>query len=182
MSSDEDDEAEEDWRIAKLYAAADKASADDFALLLDEVGTKDAIVMGGVMMDALCARAHFVVMALLDADDGSIAECIEGRRKLLKAAVAAGGVGAGVALLSAIEGWVCSEVEEGEAREAALSSFGEVLKAVWEWDIVSEVDLREWQADERAARNLRVHAADARRMHERGRVFLEWIDRGEGGE
>ena len=75
--------------------------------------------MGSMMMDSACARAHVVVMALLDADDGSVAQCVEARRKLLKAAVDGGGGGAGAALVAAIEGWVCSEVEEGEEREGA---------------------------------------------------------------
>jgi len=156
-SSDEEEvEVEEDWRIAKLYGAADKATPESFSALLDELGTKSAVVQGGMMLDHHIARSHFVVMALLDADDGSLAECIEARRALLKAAVEGGGEGAGVALVSAMEAWVCTEVEEGEAREAAISSFNAALRALFEWDVVEEEDLRAWQADERAARLLQV--------------------------
>ena len=53
---------------------------------------------------------------------------------------------------------------------------------MWEYDVVSEEEVRAWQLDERAARYLRVQPADAQRFHERGRVFLEWLDRGEGDE
>lgn len=40
---------------------------------------------------------------------------------------------------------------------AAISSFDGALKALWEWEVVCEEELREWQADERAARNLQVN-------------------------
>ena len=62
-SSDEDEEPEEDYRIAKLYGAADKSTPEQFATLVDEVGTKDAIVYGGICTDAPSARAHFILMA-----------------------------------------------------------------------------------------------------------------------
>ena len=150
--SDDEDEAEEDWRIAKLYGAADKSSPEAFAALVDEVGTKDAVVFGGVMMDRPTARAHFVVLALIDLDDGSLAECLIARRGLLKAAVEAGGEGAGSALIAALEGLLCSPstAVEGEVRESAISSFDEALKVLWEYEVVSEDELRAWQADERA--------------------------------
>lgn len=178
-SSSEAEVAEEDWRIAKLFGVADKATPEEFAALLGEVGTKNAVVHGSMMLDPLVARSHFVVMALLDADDGSLAECVEARKDLLKAAVAAGGAGAGAALVSAMESWVCTEVAVGDARETAITSFDKALRVLFEWDIVPEEDLRSWQADERAARLLQVSRADAIRIHERGRVFCEWVDRGE---
>eukprot|EP00967_Tisochrysis_lutea_P037489 scaffold45050_cov32-Tisochrysis_lutea.AAC.1 len=179
MSSSDDADAEvaEDWRIAKLYAAADKVTPDDFAQLLDQLGTEGAVVAGSMMLDRLAARSHFVVMALLDADDGSLAECIENRRALLRATVRTGGDGAGVALVAAIESWVCSELE-GTLREVAISSFDDALRALFEWDVVQEEELRSWQADERAARLLNVPQGDAIRIHDRGRVFCEWLDRG----
>lgn len=179
--SDDEEEVEEDFRIAKLYGAADKLEPDAFAALVDEVGTKDAVVFGSMMMDPPAARAHFVVMALIDLDDGSLAECVEARRKLLKAAVKAGGAGAGAALVAAIEGLLCSpsSAVEGEAKEAAMSSFDAALKVMWEYEVVSEDELRAWQADERAGRNYQVSNADAVRLHEKGREFLEWVDAGE---
>jgi hypothetical protein len=179
-SSSEAEVAEEDWRIAKLFSVADKATPEEFATLLAEVGTKNAVVHSSMMLNPLIARSHFVVMALLDADEGSLAECIEARKGLLQAAVAAGGAGAGIALVSAMESWVCTEVAEGDAREAAITSFDEALRMLFEWDIVPEEDLRSWQADERAARLLQVSQADAIRIHERGRIFCDWIDQGEG--
>jgi hypothetical protein len=179
-SSGEAEEAEEDWRIARLFGAASKATPQEFAALLGELGTKDAVVHGGMMLDPLIARSHFVVMALLDADDGSLAECVEARKGLLRTAVQAGGAGAGAALVAAMESWVCTEVEEGDAREAAITSFDQALRMLFEWDIVPEEDLRAWQANERAARLLQVSRADAERIHERGRVFCDWVDRGEG--
>lgn len=178
-SGDEDEEPEEDYRIAKLYAAADKSTPEQFAALVDEVGTKDAIVYGGICTDAPSARAHFVLMALLDAEDGSVVECVEARRALLKAVVAGGGDGAGRNLVAALEGWICSELE-AEAREEAISSFNKALKVLWEYEVVEEEELRAWQADERAGRYLRVPTAEAQRLHDRGRVFLEWVDHGEG--
>ena len=106
------------------------------------------------------------------------AECLEMRFKLLRSTVAAGGAGAGTALIAALEGLVCSA--KGELREASMSSFGEALKVLWEREVVSEDELRAWQADERAGRHYRVSAADAIRLHERGREFVEWVDQGEG--
>ena len=179
--SDDEDEPEEDWRIAKLYGVADKSSPEEFAALVDEVGTRDAVCFGSVMMDRPSARAHFVVLALIDLDDGSLAECLTARRALLKAAVAAGGAGAGSALLAALEGLLCSPATavEGEARESAMTSFDEALKVLWEYEVVSEDEVRLWQADERAGRNYQVSGADAIRLHEKGREFLEWVDEGE---
>ena len=177
--SDDEEEVEEDPRIATLYGKADKLSPEAFAALVDELGTKNAVVMGGMCTDHPTARAHFVVMALIDLDDGSLPECLETRWKLLKAAVAAGGDGAGVALVAALEGLVCSDAVEGEAREAAISGFDKSLKSLWEREVVSEDELRAWQADERAGRHYRVQAADAQRLHDRGREFLEWVDHGE---
>ena len=103
-SSDSDSEVEEDYRIAKLYGAADKSTPLEFAALVDQLGTKDAIVYGGMCTDAPSARAHFVLMALLDADDGTVVECLEARLFLLKAVVAAGGDKAGFHLIAALEG------------------------------------------------------------------------------
>jgi hypothetical protein len=187
MSSDEDDEVEEDPRIGKLYAKADKLAPQEFAALVDELGTKDAIVMGGMCSDAPTARAHFVVMALIDLDDGALDECIEERRAHLKAVVASGPAGSGKELVAALEGLVCSDAAEGDEAEAASKSwkqsgFRKALKVLWEREVVSEDSLREWQADERAARHYRVSAADAQRLHEVGRKFLEWVDAGEDEE
>ena len=128
-------------------------------------------------MSTSAVRAHFVAMALLDADDG-IEESIEARRALLKAAVAAGGEGAGRALIAALEGFVCSEVED-DAREAAISGFDKTLRALWEWEVCDEEEIRAWQPEERIAANLKGTSADGRRMHERGLAFLEWVERGE---
>ena len=36
------------------------------------------------------------------------------------------------------------------------------------------------QADERTARYLKVTPVDAQMLHDRGRVFVEWLDEGEG--
>ena len=60
-----------------------------------------------------------------------------------------------------------------------MTSFDAVLKSLWEYEIVSEDALRAWQADERAGRLYHVSAADAQRLHEKGREFLEWVDAGE---
>ena len=178
MSSDEEDEpAEEDPRIAQLYGAADKKSPEEWAQLVDAVGTKDAIVYGSMCMQHQNVRAHFVVMALIDADDGTLAECVEAKRAHLKAAVSAGGEKAGVFLLAALEGFLANDVA-AEDREAAIGSFRKALKVLWEYELVSEDEIREWQADENAGRILKVPPADGRRLHEQGRVFLElWRQR-----
>ena len=182
MSSDEEeDEVPEDSRIATLYSAADKKSPEEWAALLGELGTKDALVYGSICMDPASVRSHFIVASLIDADDGTLAECLEAKRAHIKAAVLAGGEGAGAFLLAALEGFVCNDVEGGPDREAAIGSFRKALKALWEWEIVSEEDIRAWQPDERAGRVMRVQPADARRLHEQGRLFVEWVDRGEDG-
>ena len=180
MSDDEDDEIEEDPRIGQLYSAADKKSPEEFAAYVDSLGTKDAIVFGGMCTDAPTARAHFVVMALIDLEDDPLPECLTARRKLLKAAVEKGPAGSGKELIAALEGLICtSDAVEGEAKEAAKSSFDKALKVLWEYEIVSEEEMKSWQADERAGRHYRVSAADAQRLHDLGRVFLEWVEQGE---
>jgi len=175
--SDSDEEAEEDWRIGKLYAIADKSTPEEFASLVEEVGTTDAIVMGGMCSDAPSARAHFVVMSLIDLDDATLPECLQARHKHLKAAVEGGGSGAGIALIAALEGLLCSE---GDTHDAAKEDFDEALKVLWEHEVVDEESIRAWQADERTARYLKVPPADAQMLHERGRIFVEWLDEGEG--
>ena len=104
MSDDEEQEVEEDPRITKLYSFADKRSDEDgkygkkgdtsdidgeaFATLLDEVGTDNAIVLGGMWMgEASLARAYFTVAALIDADEVTIDKCVELNRIALKAVV-----------------------------------------------------------------------------------------------
>lgn len=47
---------------------------------MDKLGTRNAIVYGGMCTDASISRAHFVVTALLDVDDQSLAESIESRK------------------------------------------------------------------------------------------------------
>ena len=103
------------------------------------------------------------------------------RRALLKATVAAGGDGAGRAFVAAVEGLLCcpDSAVEGDAREAGMTDFDKALKLLWEYEVVSEDELRAWQADERAGRHYRVAAGDAQRLHEKGREFLEWVDAGE---
>ena len=81
--------------------------------------------------------------------------------------------------MAALEGLICSEAVEGEAKEAAKSGFDRALKVLWEREIVSEDELRAWQADERAGRHYRVQAGDAQLLHDKGREFLEWVDAGE---
>ena len=170
MSDDEDDEIEEDPRIGQLYSAADKKSPEEFAAYVDSLGTKDAIVFGGMCTDAPTARAHFVVMALIDLEDDPLPECLTARRKLLKAAVEKGPAGSGKELIAALEGLICtSDAVEGEAKEAAKSSFDKALKVLWEYEIVSEEEIKSWQADERAGRHYRVSAA-GQRLHDLGRV------------
>ena len=80
MSDDELDEEVEDERIGTLYLRADKCSPEEFVALVEKLGTKDAIVYGNLLMDAAVARAMFVVSALLDADDQTIAESITERK------------------------------------------------------------------------------------------------------
>merc|ERR1719453_1432858 len=106
--SEPEDITEEDARIVKLYTIAEKqvdgngkysGDVSEFVQLLDELGTKEAIVYGGMCFDANIARAHFVIMALIDAEDISVHECVENMKAPLKAVVASGGDGAGKALI-----------------------------------------------------------------------------------
>ena len=58
-------------------------------------------------------------------------------------------------------------------------AFDKVLQLIWEWEIVSEEDIRAWQADERTARLLRITIEGARALRERGEVFIDWLEHGE---
>ena len=191
MSSDEEEEVEEDWRITKLYAFADKRCDDDgkyssgkesdpdgeaFASLLDEVGTENATVLGGMWMgEASLARAHFTVAALIDADEVTIDQCVEQKRIALKAVVKKGIV-SGVHLLAALERYATNEAED---KPACLRSWKKVLQFCWEYEIVAEEDIRAWNEDERAASRLQVQTKDAQQLREKSLAFFEWLEQGE---
>ena len=179
--SDEDEEVGEDERISTLYSFAGKHSPGEFVAKLDALGTKGAIVLGGMCTVAETARAHFAVMALLDADeDTTLAECVEEKRAFLKAVNKGGDATVRhAAFLAALESF-CAHLDPEEAcREANMQSFDAALKVCWEREIVSEDAIRAWQQDENAARYLQVKAADAIALRERGQAFLEWVDEGE---
>eukprot|EP00966_Prymnesium_polylepis_P146750 3389739-Prymnesium_polylepis.1 len=173
-----EEEAEEDPRITQLYAAADKSTPEAFAALVEQVGTANAIVYGGMCTDGPTARAHFIVTAILDADDQSVQESVEERKALLKATVAAGGERSGACMMAAIESFTLN-LEDKEKRDENVAAFDKVLQTIWEYEIVGEDDMRAWQADERAARLLRVTTQGARSLRERGEVFLDWLEHGE---
>ena len=190
MSSDED-EMEEDSRIATLYNFACKRCDDDgkytgepqeFSDKVTELGTDKAIVHGSVMLNAPVARAHFIVMALIDADgedEPSVAECITLKRGPLKACVAQGGEDAAPCMLAALESYV-ARMEDAHSKEGAVAGFDAVLKALWEWEIVPEGALTAWVGDERAGRHLAVPIAVARALREgAGAAFLQWLEEGE---
>lgn len=192
MSDDEEQEVEEDPRITKLYSFADKRSDEDgkygkkgdtsdidgeaFATLLDEVGTDNAIVLGGMWMgEASLARAYFTVAALIDADEVTIDKCVELKRIALKAVVKKGLV-AGVHLLAALERYATNEAED---KAACLKTWKKVLQYCWEYEIVAEEDIRAWNEDERAAAKLQVQAKDAQKLREKSLAFFEWLEQGE---
>ena len=127
----DDEEVEEDARITKLYSFAEKRCDEDgkygegkeadkdgseFAALLDSVGVESAIVLGGMFMGepSLC-RAHFTVAALIDADEMTVAKCVELKRAPLKAVVKKGIV-SGVHLLAALERYTTNEAEDKAAN------------------------------------------------------------------
>ncbi|KAL1500561.1 hypothetical protein AB1Y20_013216 [Prymnesium parvum] len=172
------EEAAEDARISQLYSMADKLAPADFVALVERLGADDAIVYGGMCTDKQMARAHFIVTALLDTDDQSLAESIEQRKELLKASVAAGGERGESCMLAAIESFTLNQ-EDPEKCSESTQTYDKVLQLLWEWDIVSEDGIRAWQGDERAARLLRVTTEGARALRERGEVFFDWLEHGE---
>ena len=126
---------------------------------------------------------------------------------LLKACVAAGGERGGLSMMAAIESFTLN-LEDEEKREENIQAFDKVLQLIWEWEIVSEEDIRAWQArshrvlsclsrplgslidprfcrmrarqaDERTARLLRITIDGARSLRERGEVFIDWLEHGE---
>ena len=61
-----------------------------------------------------------------------------------------------------------------------VAGFDAVLKALWEWEIVEEDELRAWVADERAGRHFGVPLGVARKLREgAGDAFLQWLEEGE---
>jgi hypothetical protein len=190
--SDDEAEVEEDPRIGKLYNFADKRSNDDglygekgdnvdksgeaFAQLLDEVGTNDAIVLGGMWMgEASLCRAHFAVAALIDTDETTLDKCVELKRTPLRAIVKKGIV-SGVHLLAALERYATNE---GEDKAACLKAWKKVLQFCWEYEIVAEEDIKAWNEDERAAAKLQVQTKDAQKLRELSLKFFEWLEQGE---
>ena len=185
LMSDDEAEAEEDSRIASLYNFASKRCDDDgkytgdaqeFSDYVTKLGTDKAIVHGSVFMNKTVARAHFIVMALIDADgedEPSIAECITLKKGPLKACVADGGDDAAFCLLAALESYV-ARMEDAASKEKEVAGFDAVLKALWEWEIVAEEPLVAWCNDERGGRHLSVPAGLARTLREgAGAAFLQ---------
>ena len=183
--SDDEAEADEDSRIASLYNFASKRCDDDgkytgdaqeFSDYVTKLGTDKAIVHGSVFMNKTVARAHFIVMALIDADgedEPSIAECITLKKGPLKACVADGGDDAAFCLLAALESYV-ARMEDAASKEKEVAGFDAVLKALWEWEIVAEEPLVAWCNDERGGRHLSVPAGLARTLREgAGAAFLQ---------
>ena len=184
--SDDEEEVEEDARIAKLYSFAEKKcddgsydlkAGDEFAAKLDELGTADATVLGGMWAGpANMCRAHFAVAALIDCDDNPLNKCVELMRAPLKATVKTGGDGAGVCLLAALERYTTKECEDEKQGKAKWSK---ALQTMWEYEIVAEEDIRAWHADERAAGRLQVSPVDAQDLRERSLRFFEWLEKEE---
>ena len=167
--------------ISKLFMFADKHTPAEFVTKLDELGTKEAIVLGGLCTVPETVRAHFAVMALLDADeDQTLAACVEEKRATIKA-VNDGGEQAvrHAAFLAALESFVLHLDPEDGCREANVGAFDKTLRVCWERSLVEEDALRKWVEDERAAHYLQVRANDAIRLRVRGQRFIEWVDSGE---
>lgn len=118
-------------------------NGEAFAQLLDEVGTDNAVVLGGMWMGepSLC-RAHFAVAAIIDADEVTVAECVALKRAALKAIVKKGIV-SGVHLLAALERYTTNEAED---KPANVKTWKKVLQTCWEYEIVAEEDIRAWCA------------------------------------
>ena len=183
---DEDEEVEEDGRIVKLYSFAEKQVDSDgrwtgdaaaYVTMLDELGTRNAAICGGNMCtDHHISRAHFVVASLIDADEMTVAESVVAKRKPLKASVEAGGAEAGKSLVACLERYATTDAEETATN---VAEWDKVMRALWEYEIVSEEALRAWQDDERSARLLQVATKDAQAVRERGAAFFEWIEAGE---
>lgn len=188
-SGSEPDEPEEDERIAQLYSFASKRCDSDglytgngaeFAAKLDSLGTSSAIVLGSLAMNPATVRAHFAVNALCDVDDVSLSECIGFKKTPLAAVVAAGGAGAGEALCAALESFVFHGIDEEAKREAAVEDYSDVLRALWEWSIVPEEDIKAWLDNERSAMAaLKVSHDDAVRIREHCQDYLDWLEEGE---
>ena len=190
MSSDSEDpeEVEEDPRIARLYNFSDKQCDDDglynkdadgsaFVKMLDEVGTADAIVLGSLWAGkAVYARAHFAVAALMDADEMTVAKCLELKRVPLKACVKSGGEGAGVAMIAALERYTTTECED---KKLGVKAWAKLLQYLWEYEITTEEDIRAWNDDPRAAGCFMVAPTAAQDLRERSEKFFEWLEQGE---
>ena len=186
--SDDEDEVEEDPRISKLYNFSTKQEDDNglymkdadgtqFVKLLDESGTDDAKVLGGLWAGpAAYCRAHFAVAALIDADEVSVAKCVELKRVALRAVVKSGGADAGMAMLAALERYTTTDCED---EKLGIKSWKKVLQALWEYEIVPEDDIKAWQEDPRAAGKFQVAPTAAQDLRERSLAFFEWLEAGE---
>ena len=185
MSEDEmqdvvDEQVEEDPRISTLLMFADKHTPAEYVAKLDELGTTQAIVLGGLCMVPETVRAHFAVMSLLDADeDQTLAACVEEKRSFIKAVNDGGDPVRHAAFLAALESFVLHLDPEDGCREANVGGFDKTLRVCWERSLVEEDAIRKWVEDERAAHYLQVRANDAIRLRESGQRFIEWVDAGE---
>eukprot|EP00440_Ansanella_granifera_P066830 gb/GFBE01072478.1/.p1 GENE.gb/GFBE01072478.1/~~gb/GFBE01072478.1/.p1 ORF type:complete len:184 (+),score=58.80 gb/GFBE01072478.1/:1-552(+) len=180
MADDEEEESEveEDERIMKLVTYSSKHSPEELAGYLKEVGGEDAVIYGDLYVGrSFFGKAHFLLMGAACLDEESpLAPQIEKQRVLFKTAVGQEGAEAQAALLVMLELYCYKERREG------IAEFGDVLKVLWNRDIVGEEQIEAWWGNERAVQEFspkHFSQEDAIAIREASGEFISWMQAGE---
>lgn len=179
-SGSEESDNEEDPRVTKLVLFQDKHTPEETAAHVRELGGEDAIIYGDLYVGKEReAMAWFLLMggACLD-EEKPLAPQVEERLPLFKAFFTAEDLEQQAALLVMFELYCRKE------RQAGLKEAGDLLKVLWENDIVAEEVLEAWHANEQALRELvpkHWDQEDAILIRESSRKFIEWMQAGEDG-
>jgi len=178
-SDEEESEPEDDERIMKVLTFVDKHSPEETAAFMEELGGEDAIIYGALWVGKpLHAKAFFLLMAAACLNDEQpLAPQILEKKALFKAC--RGEADAQAALLVMLELFCVKE------RRAGLEEFGDVLKVLWERDIVDQEVIEAWIENERALQEVHpghFSQSDAEAIRQSSRKFVEWLQAGEDEE
>jgi len=177
IMSDDESEIEDDERIMKAMTYSEKHSPEETAAYVrDELGGKDALVYENLFVgkDAH-ARAHWIIKgaACLN-EEKPLGPQLEKHKALFKTATQ--GTDDQAALLVMLELFCVKE------SQGALKKFNEVLKVLWERDIVEQEVIEAWVENERAVAEFHpgfFDQNDAEAIRKSSRKFVQWLQEGE---
>lgn len=175
---EEESETEDDERIMKLITYSSKHTPEELAGYLKELGGEDTVIYSDLYVGkANFGKAHLLLMgAACFNEEEPLGPQIELHKVLFKVSVGQEGEDAQAALLVMLELYCCKERREG------LEEFSDVLKVLWNRDIVAEEVIESWWNNELALQEFspkHFNQQDAEAIRNSSREFIEWVQAGE---